>query len=72
MILANLLATFLTITVVGVAVVGAYDALERAYLEWQRSHAGRAQPRKQPLWRAAHPRVNQRGATPTVARSPLH
>jgi hypothetical protein len=72
MIFANLLATFLTITVVGVAVVGAYDTLERAYLEWQRSSVGQLQPRRQPRWRAAHPRVNQRGATPTVARSPIH
>jgi hypothetical protein len=66
MMFANVLAIFLTIVVVGGGVVGLYDALERMYLAWQQAPA--APTRREAPRTLVHPR----GATPVVARGPIH
>lgn len=62
---ANLLAMFLTLVVLGVGVVALYDALERVALQWLRQPVSR--PQRPPLSHG-----QQRVATPTIVRSPLH
>jgi hypothetical protein len=66
MMFANLLAIFLIIVLVGGGVVGIYDACERLFVQWQQA------PAAPPSGRGAHGLVPSRGATASVARSPIH